>query len=108
MCSMYNMDINMDKKVYDDLQDPNIDLSTFVNNIGSNIPTDSRAGNTNIIKVTTKITKFGNPDFENPTNNAQIRTINQSNNEKSNINMPLFSLYRIIYTIVYITNLIYL
>ena len=30
MCSMYNMDINVDKKVYDDAQDPNINLSTFV------------------------------------------------------------------------------
>ena len=41
MCSMYNMDINVDKKVYDDAQDPNINLSTFVTNIDNNSGVDA-------------------------------------------------------------------
>ena len=41
MCSMYNMDINVDKKVYDDAQDPNITLKTFVTNIDSNSGVDA-------------------------------------------------------------------
>ena len=43
MCSMYNMDINVDKKVYDDAQDPNITLKTFVTNIDSNSGVDASA-----------------------------------------------------------------